>query len=141
MVLGGVVVPSFAHADILLDGFCLLCVCFLCHSVVILYLIVASLTPPTISSIMLGKISSSLLLLSTQLQYTEGRLTSGLDYPNKQLEEDNVLRKDSFCDTPIAKQKVEFPESLIGRAHVDFDMFSGYVNYLSHFIFCSRSLH
>ena len=75
---------------------------------------------------MFGKVSSSsLLLLSAQLHCTDARLTFGLDYPNVDTAEDNQLRKDSFCASPIDKQKVEFPESLIGRAHVDFDMYSG----------------
>ena len=52
-------------------------------------------------------------------------MTAGLGY--HQLEEQE-LRKDSFCSTPVVKQRVEFPESLVGRAHVDFDMYSGYVN-------------
>ncbi|KAJ1432502.1 Alpha/Beta hydrolase protein [Ochromonadaceae sp. CCMP2298] len=37
------------------------------------------------------------------------------------------LRKDAFCSEPVSKGKVEFPESLAGRAGVDFDMYSGYV--------------
>jgi carboxypeptidase C (cathepsin A) len=36
--------------------------------------------------------------------------------------------KDTFCTTPVSKEKVVFPDSLIGRAKVNFDMYSGYVN-------------
>jgi cathepsin A (carboxypeptidase C) len=36
--------------------------------------------------------------------------------------------RDSFCDTPVAKEKVVFPDSLAGRANTNFDMYSGYVN-------------
>ena len=35
---------------------------------------------------------------------------------------------DTFCDTPIAKGKVTFPDKLAGRANTKFDMYSGYVN-------------
>lgn len=75
---------------------------------------------------MSGKLSllaSSALLCS--LQMVDARLTAGLNYL---MEQDESLRKDSFCSSPVQKQKVEFPESIIGRAHVDFDMYSGYVN-------------
>jgi carboxypeptidase C (cathepsin A) len=37
-------------------------------------------------------------------------------------------RKGSFCSEPIAKRKVDFPESIVGRAPMPFDMYSGYVN-------------
>ena len=37
-------------------------------------------------------------------------------------------KKDTFCSSPVAKEKVVFPETLIGRANVNFDMYSGYVN-------------
>ena len=36
--------------------------------------------------------------------------------------------RDTFCDTPIAKGKVTFPDKLAGRANTNFDMYSGYVN-------------
>jgi carboxypeptidase C (cathepsin A) len=36
--------------------------------------------------------------------------------------------KDSFCETPVTKGKVTFPDSLVGRAQINFDMYSGYVN-------------
>lgn len=53
-------------------------------------------------------------------------------------------RKDVFCDKPVSKAKVVFPESLIGRARVNFDMYSGYVNvssapdYLFYWYFSSQ---
>ena len=39
--------------------------------------------------------------------------------------------KESYCQTPIAKAKVEFPESLAGRANINYDMYSGYINVTS----------
>ncbi len=33
-----------------------------------------------------------------------------------------------FCTDPIAKGKVNFPDSIVGRAKSNFDMYSGYVN-------------
>ena len=36
-----------------------------------------------------------------------------------------------YCTDPIRKGKVTFPESIAGRAPVNFDMFSGYVNITS----------
>jgi carboxypeptidase C (cathepsin A) len=46
------------------------------------------------------------------------------------LEEQNIREnvRDTFCSTPIDKKKVEFPQSIIGRAPISFDMYSGYVN-------------
>ena len=35
---------------------------------------------------------------------------------------------DKFCETPISKGKVTFPDSIAGRANINFDMYSGYVN-------------
>jgi carboxypeptidase C (cathepsin A) len=34
----------------------------------------------------------------------------------------------NFCSAPVAKAKVVFPESIIGRAKQDFESYSGYVN-------------
>jgi hypothetical protein len=34
-------------------------------------------------------------------------------------------RRDQFCESPVAKEKVSFPESIIGRGKVNFDMYSG----------------
>ena len=54
------------------------------------------------------------------------------------------VKKDSFCSTPVTKGKVNFPDSLIGRAQVNFDMYSGYVNvssapdYLFYWFFSSQ---
>jgi hypothetical protein len=53
-------------------------------------------------------------------------------------------KKDTFCTSPVAKAPVVFPESLIGRAKVNFDMYSGYVNvssapdYLFYWYFSSQ---
>lgn len=41
---------------------------------------------------------------------------------------ENPKVQETFCSTPIEKSKVNFPESIIGRAPVLFDMYSGYVN-------------
>jgi carboxypeptidase C (cathepsin A) len=89
---------------------------------------------------MFGQVSSSLpaatimaaSVLLSSLHLSDARMTAGLNYNiNQQEEEDKVinpLRKDTFCASPVNKQKVEFPEQLVGRAHVDFNMYSGYVN-------------
>jgi carboxypeptidase C (cathepsin A) len=35
----------------------------------------------------------------------------------------------SFCSTPVAKGKVNFPDQMVGRSsNSNFDMYSGYVN-------------
>ena len=39
--------------------------------------------------------------------------------------------RDTFCSNPVAKNKVVFPDSLAGRAKIDYDMYSGYVNITS----------
>jgi carboxypeptidase C (cathepsin A) len=38
---------------------------------------------------------------------------------------------DTFCADPVKKGKVNFPDSLAGRAGIDYDMYSGYVNITS----------
>lgn len=40
----------------------------------------------------------------------------------------NAVDTTNFCSTPVSKGKVNFPESIAGRAHINFDMYSGYVN-------------
>ncbi len=51
---------------------------------------------------------------------------------------------DKFCSNPVAKGKVVFPDSIAGRAKIDFDMYSGYVNissapdYLFYWFFSSQ---
>lgn len=37
----------------------------------------------------------------------------------------------SYCPSPAAKAKVVFPDSLAGRAKVNFEMYSGYINVTS----------
>jgi len=37
-------------------------------------------------------------------------------------------QKDTFCSEPVSKGKVQFPDSIAGRAKINFDMYSGYVN-------------
>jgi cathepsin A (carboxypeptidase C) len=39
--------------------------------------------------------------------------------------------RDSFCSSPVSKQKVSFPNSIAGRAKINYDMYSGYVNITS----------
>lgn len=39
-----------------------------------------------------------------------------------------VVTVDEFCSSPVSKGRVIFPESIIGRVNVNFDMYSGYVN-------------
>ena len=56
----------------------------------------------------------------------------------------NKVKKDSFCETPVSKGKVNFPDSLVGRAKINFDMYSGYVgisdapDYLFYWFFSSQ---
>jgi hypothetical protein len=38
---------------------------------------------------------------------------------------------DSFCTSPVAKEKVNFSEKVVGRAPMSFDSYSGYVNVTS----------
>lgn len=40
-------------------------------------------------------------------------------------------RRDKFCDSPVSKGKVVFPDTIAGRAKINFDMYSGYVNVTS----------
>lgn len=75
---------------------------------------------------MITKTSFLSALLLGILPSSEGRLSSL--HPKEEADEFLARGKDSFCSSPVAKQQVHFPESLIGRAQVDFDMFSGYVN-------------
>lgn len=37
-------------------------------------------------------------------------------------------RADTFCSNPVSKAPVKFPDSLAGRANINFNMYSGYVN-------------
>ena len=39
--------------------------------------------------------------------------------------------KDSFCSNPAVKEKVQFPDSLAGRAQINYEMYSGYINVTS----------
>jgi len=60
-------------------------------------------------------------------------------YGNKRLS-----RGDEFCSDPVTKAKVEFPDSLAGRAQIDYEMYSGYVqissapDYLFYWFFSSQ---
>lgn len=38
---------------------------------------------------------------------------------------------DTFCSSPVSKERVVFPDSLAGRAPMDFASYSGYVNVTS----------
>ena len=40
-------------------------------------------------------------------------------------------QKDTFCANPVSKEKVVFPDSIAGRAKINFEMYSGYVNVTS----------
>lgn len=50
----------------------------------------------------------------------------------------------SFCSSPVQKGKVSFPSSIVGRAKINFEMYSGYVNisaapdYLFYWFFSSQ---
>ncbi len=52
--------------------------------------------------------------------------------------------RDTFCSNPTPKAKVNFPDKFIGRAKVEFEMYSGYINvttapdYLFYWFFSSR---
>ena len=66
---------------------------------------------------------------------SHARLTS-LHGDESKMVEDLKVRKqrnleDKFCSTPISKGKVNFPDNIAGRAQINFDMYSGYVNVTS----------
>lgn len=52
-------------------------------------------------------------------------------YPDRVAERGYESRKDNFCSSPTPKSKVVFPDSVAGRARINFDMYSGYVNVTS----------
>lgn len=70
----------------------------------------------------------------------QGRLTKDREADPRPL----TAGKDVFCSSPVSKAPVKFPDNLAGRAQIDFDMFSGYVNissspdYLFYWFFASR---
>lgn len=45
--------------------------------------------------------------------------------------EERKTGADQFCTSPHAKEKVNFPEKIVGRAPMNFDSYSGYVNVTS----------
>jgi len=53
-------------------------------------------------------------------------------------------RQDSFCKNPVTKERVTFPDSLAGRAHITYDIYSGYIpvstspDYLFYLFYGSR---
>lgn len=51
-----------------------------------------------------------------------------MGHPSRYEQRALSVEKDSFCSNPVAKGKVEFPNSIGGRAKQNFDMYSGYVN-------------
>lgn len=68
-----------------------------------------------------------LVLLAVVLSVAMGRMvdTSSLNAADST---PRSLKTTAWCESPIKKAPVNFPESLVGRADVTFDMFSGYVN-------------
>ena len=44
---------------------------------------------------------------------------------------DSSIPKNDFCSSPVVKEKVQFPDSLAGRATIDYEMYSGYINVTS----------
>jgi carboxypeptidase C (cathepsin A) len=50
---------------------------------------------------------------------------------NVNLESFETKSKYSYCSNPVQKAKVNFPDRVIGRANVTYDMYSGYVNITS----------
>jgi carboxypeptidase C (cathepsin A) len=62
-----------------------------------------------------------ILVVCLILESVIGRMLTGQNGGSKE-------RKDVFCDNPISKGKVLFPDSIAGRAKINFDMYSGYVN-------------
>lgn len=75
------------------------------------------------------------LVLAFLAYFSEARLTSLHEHPEEWKETGLPLHKrrtrDSFCSNPVSKEKVVFPDSLAGRARINFDMYSGYVNITS----------
>ena len=75
----------------------------------------------------IGVLATVLLLLGA----AEGRITAlhekkGGD--ERELRARTAADPTTYCDAPVAKGQVTFPESLAGRTTQNFDMFSGYVN-------------
>jgi carboxypeptidase C (cathepsin A) len=62
----------------------------------------------------------------------------------RSLRSDVNVKADTFCSTPVSKATVNFPPSIIGRANINFEMYSGYVNitnapdYLFYWFFSSQ---
>ena len=73
----------------------------------------------------------SLILLST-FAAAYGRLVLDVDTTSRSLKEKPTASSVSWCESPIPKGRVEFPEQMIGRAEINFDMYSGYVNVTEH---------
>jgi len=70
----------------------------------------------------------AVLLALCMLGYAQGRMV-GLHSRSAETADERRLSSPVYCDTPTAKAKVEFPESLGGRITTDdFDSYSGYVN-------------
>jgi carboxypeptidase C (cathepsin A) len=42
---------------------------------------------------------------------------------------------ESLCDVPVAKNKVNFPNDIIGRANVSYDTYSGTLSLISNIIY------
>ena len=68
------------------------------------------------------------VVLIALLAVCDGRLMS--------LHEDKAdhgreLSSASFCTSPKRKEKVVFPDSIAGRAKINYDMYSGYMNVTS----------
>lgn len=72
------------------------------------------------NSILLG-----LTLLTTGAYSRQLRPEKRLELSRRSLSEKQSYK---YCDSPITRGKVEFPDSIIGRAKHDFDMYSGYIN-------------
>lgn len=67
------------------------------------------------------------ILFLLQFSLILGRLVD-LEKMSPNQRELREVRKDVFCQNPISKASVDFPDKIIGRASIDFKMFSGYVN-------------
>eukprot|EP00040_Diaphanoeca_grandis_P029299 m.171304 g.171304 ORF g.171304 m.171304 type:complete len:709 (-) comp31645_c0_seq1:143-2269(-) len=80
------------------------------------------------------RVSVAVLLaigLMVQLQTTQARLVRRDHHPKETLNETEArferTRRSTFCESPKARQTVNFPESIIGRCHINYTMDSGYL--------------
>lgn len=69
----------------------------------------------------------NLSALPARMLYNSKRDKEVLTHQSKGDQRAVKSRQDTFCEKPVSKEKVIFPDSLAGRAHITYDIYSGYV--------------